>query len=946
MRPRTPPMSSIEFGRCRILVLRRQLLVDGRPVDLGGRVFDLLMTLIENRGTVMSKTGLMRRVWPGRVVEETNLMAAISALRKALGPDRDVIRTLVGRGYQFVSEIREPALAPAPPHLTNLPTAASALICRETALSEISAMIMQHRLLTLSGAGGIGKTRLAIDTGRNLLPRFPDGVWIADLAPLADPDLVPATVAVALGLSSSGMAAGQIADSVGIKHTLVVLDNCEHVISVAARMASELLRAGPNIFVLCTSREPLRTEGEWVYQVQPLDVPEEDAKTLDDILATGAGKLLLMRARAAQPHFQPDASVAARLAVICRRLDGMPLAIEFAAARTAVLGVEDVAVGLDQRFRLLTGGRRTALPRHQTLRATLDWSYELLAENDRQALCRLAVFAGEFTLEAARAILVDTEVSAHDVEEHVAVLAHKSLLSVHHRGAVARYRMLETTRAYALEKLAERGELTQFAQRHAQYHLVIFKRATVEWRTRPLAEWSHDYCHLIDDARVALDWAFSSGGDPAMGAELTVAVVPIWTHLSLLEELTKRAEHALRTVTSNPPSDPRHEMQLSAVLSHALVHTRGMEPKGQAACRKALAIAEQLHDTEYQLVALADLCKRALGRGHCGAALSLAQEFCRVAAIRGDPSALNVGDVMTGYARLLMGNPSEARRHIESVLSREISANRRFLLDDFEIGFVAGTRARALWFQGFPDQAVRIVTKTADDAILANHAITLGDVLGLSACPIAILVGDWVEAQRWVKLLLDLPKMGPWYQSWARSLQAALLIKRGEVDCGVQALRDALRENSKINHTIYEVVLTVILAEGLGASGQVPAALTLINETLAQSNANDALWFMPEQLRVKGELILLTGVPDAAAEAESYFVQSLELARRQKALSWELRTATSLAHLRQRQCRSSDGMEVLQPVYARFTEGFDTADLVAARTLLGTLRGLHAPAAP
>src|SRR5882757_6555437 len=294
-----------------------------------------------------------------------------------------------------------------------------------------------------------------------------------------------------------------IATSIGSKHILLVLDNCEHVIKVAARMAEELVRAGPKVFVLCTSREPLRVEGEWVYHVQPLDVPAEVVLTLEEVLRTGAAKLFLMRACAAQPGFQTDPSVAASLGAICRRLDGMPLAIEFAAARAAVLGVKEVALRLDNRFRLLTGGCRTALPRHQTLRATLDWSYELLAEPDRQALCQLAVFAGDFTLEAASAILSDTEVAASDVIERVACLIEKSLLSARTSGAVAHYRMLDTTRAYALERLAERGELERFARRHAQYHLAVLNRATEEWRTRSLAEWSSDYCPVINDARVA-----------------------------------------------------------------------------------------------------------------------------------------------------------------------------------------------------------------------------------------------------------------------------------------------------------------------------------------------------------------------------------------------------------------------------------------------------------
>jgi predicted ATPase len=938
--PGDRPESNIEFGRFKILVQRRELLADGQRVDMGGRIFDLLMALIESRGRVVSKDELMRRVWPGRIVEENNLQAGISTLRKALGADRDLVRTVAGRGYQFVHEVRESESIPVSRRLTNLSAPTSPLLCREAALAEVSALVMEHRLLTLSGAGGIGKTRLAVETARNLLTHFPDGVWIADLAPLSDPELVPASVAVALGLASLEMTAERIASSVATKHILLILDNCEHVINVAAGTADQLVRAGPKVFVLCTSREPLRVEGEWVYQVQPLDVPKEDALTLEDVLQTGAAKLFVTRAHAAQPRFQLNPTVAVSLGAICRRLDGMPLAIEFAAARASVLGVDEVALRLGNRFRLLTGGSRTALPRHQTLRATLDWSYELLAEADRQALRHLAVFATDFTLEAAAAILSDTEVTSSDVIERVAGLVEKSLLSVRTSGALAYYRMLETTRAYALERLGECGELERFARRHALYHLDVLSRATAEWRARPVAEWSSKYCRLIDDARVALDWAFSASGDLAIGAELTVAVVPIWIQLSLLQEWAKRVEEALRVVASSARGDPHQEMQLRAALGAALIHTKGCEPEGDAAWRKALAIAEELEDREYQLAALFGLYKRRLIMPECSEAHSFAQRFCDLAASWDDQSALNWGHVMMGYLLLVMGDQSGAHRHLDSIIDYETSQKSRLPLHEHDSEAFGVALGPVLWFQGFPDQAARIATRTVDDAIVAGHVTSLCHVLGLLAWPIAILVGDLVEAQRCAKLLLEMPVQKPlFYQSWARGLEGGLLIRRGELHRGVQVLQTALDEHRRTNSKLHRAILTVILAEGLGDMGRVPAALAVIDEALAESDMTEARWYMPEQLRVKGELLQLSGAANAAAEADGCYAQSQALARRQGALSWELRAATSLARLRQRQGRTAEAIDVLQPVYARFTEGFHTADLLAASSLLGTLRG-------
>src|SRR5215469_7481848 len=394
--------ASIQFGRFTVEPHRRELLADGRPIKLGGRAFDLLMALIEASGTVVGKDVLLDRVWPNRIVEENRLQNQVSALRRAFGADHDLIRTIAGRGYQFTGEIRarsgdaagqwdvrEPTGDPAPAHPpANLPERVSELIGREKDLGEIRNLIAERRLVTLTGVGGIGKTTLGFEVARLLLPEFADGIWVAELGPLSDPGLVFVTVATALGLelTAGATSPGRVADALGSKKLLLVLDNCEHVINAAASMAEALLRTNPSTRVIATSREPLRAPGECIYRVLPLGVPAEGAEDPDEVLRHGAARLFVARARDADPHFSLDSGAAAAMAAICRRLDGMPLAIELAAARTASLGLEGLASRLDDRFRLLTGGRRTALPRQQTLRATLDWSYELLSEPERVVL--------------------------------------------------------------------------------------------------------------------------------------------------------------------------------------------------------------------------------------------------------------------------------------------------------------------------------------------------------------------------------------------------------------------------------------------------------------------------------------------------------------------------------------------------------------------------------
>jgi predicted ATPase len=320
-------------------------------------------------------------------------------------------------------------------------------------------------------------------------------------------------------------------------------------------MAEALLRANPSAHVMATSREPLRAEDEYLYRVPPLAVPAEGTENMEDLLKYGAVRLFVARVRATEPHFAPNQRIAAATATICRHLDGIALAIELAAARATALGVKGVAAHLDDRFHLLIGGRRTALPRHQTLRATLDWSYDLLPERERVVFRRVSIFADRFGLKTATAVASSAEIAASDVIDCVANLVAKSLIMADAPDATVRYRLLETTRAYAREKLAESGELGQVARTHAEHYRNIFERAQTEWETRPTVEWLAAYGRRIDDLRAALDWCFSPYGDTSIGVALTVASVPLWRQLSLMEECRGYVERALSCVGPGSEGD-------------------------------------------------------------------------------------------------------------------------------------------------------------------------------------------------------------------------------------------------------------------------------------------------------------------------------------------------------------------------------------------------------
>lgn len=528
----------VHFGRFRLAPHRRELLADGVLVPIGGRALDVLIVLIEARGKLVTKDEFLDRVWCGTIVEENTLQFQISMLRKALGEDNGFIKTISGRGYCFIADIETPAdQEPAPadqgivaaPHVpdlppsTNLPALTSDLVGREAQLSELADVVATHRLVTLSGIGGIGKTRLGLELARRLLPKFPDGVWLAELGSLSDPDQVLPAIAGVLGLADTPASPERLAAALASKHLLLMIDNCEHLIGAAARVAEALLHAGTSLRVIATSREPLRADGEFVCPVPALDVPEEGADDAEDVLRHSAVRLFIARARAAGLGLSLDARCGATITKICRRLDGIPLAIELAATGAAVLGVDGVASRLDDRFSLLTEGRRTATARHRTLRATFDWSYELLPERERLVMRRLAIFPGGFTLQEAEAVVGDSDDAEDEITSQVLGLVGKSLVIADVRGSEPRYRLLETTRAYGLEKLGASGEFEGTAQRHAEYVGSRQELFAFEHGARSTAERFADCGRGIGEVRAALEWAFLPGGDATMDAALTPA---------------------------------------------------------------------------------------------------------------------------------------------------------------------------------------------------------------------------------------------------------------------------------------------------------------------------------------------------------------------------------------------------------------------------------------
>jgi predicted ATPase len=787
------------------------------------------------------------------------------------------------------------------------------------------------RLITIVGPGGVGKTTTALAVGEALARTY-DKVWFVDLSATEDPALVPSVFGTVLGISlpSKDPISGLLS-FLHVRHDLILLDNCEHVIACVAELVERIACGTSHVGILATSREPLLAKGEYVCNLPPLTCPPESSVlTVKEALAFPAVQLFVERAVSGMENFALTSGNAAAVVSLCRRLDGLPLAIELVASRVSSFGVDALAQAFGDDLLLTAKGRRTARLRHQSLRSTLEWSYRILPTVEQITLRRLSVFRGWFSAESALAV-VSSGASSGSSLDAVMSLESKSLLAVDVTGAVIRYRLLHTTRAYAVTKLMDSGERDEILRRHAEHIRDLLESGLEHWEGMKRSEWVGQYGVLIDDVRAAQDWAFGAG-NLELGAALTVAALAFGFQLSLIDETISRAKLAMAILQKLASPKLVWEMRINNILVSLLASIGAPPVQILTANSRALEIAEQLGDYRYRIEPLTSLTVTHLERGNYGASLGHLESLQAAARDADDAMAILIADRVEAQARHYVGDHDRARLLAERVL-RQSSGLSPMVYGPVQMDRQVSMRiilARTLWLTGLADQAQKVIDEAVSRSIV-DGSIAHCHTLAVGACPIAFWRGDTSAALEASRALVAASRRF----SLHKYLQLGLCYERS------LRILDAQRDQTSVanDEPIQDDLVVGLYRDNL---------LTTCDywfDSMALERARQELcgWATPEVLR-RGAMKSLREEAADLRCIEASLSESLRIARGQRALAWELRTSISLARVRHAQGRTSHALAELKFVFDRFEEGHDTRDLVVAAMLLDSLGRKSTPA--
>lgn len=896
---------SFTFGPFRLQPLERLLERDGVPVAIGSRAFDLLTVLVEKGGAVVSKRELTDRAWPETIVDEVSLRVHMSSLRKLLGEASgggQYITNVTGRGYTFSVPVRQDPqterqvdfIVPEPTDVS-LPPLPTRMVGRDHVVQEVSRQLLDCRFLNIVGAGGMGKTTVAVATAHTVRSRFPAGVFFADFTAVAEGELVASTMATLLKIpvGTSDITAG-IASFIREKQLLLVLDNCEHVVEHVARFTEDIVTRCPGVHLLTTSREALRVVGEHVFIIPPLETPPPGSSLSSEELQNyPAVRLFLDRAYASGADRDPSEAEVAVAADLCRRLEGVALAIELVAGRAGVRGLLKMPELLDHRFGIHWQGRRTALPRHQTMAALHDWSYNLLTHHEKLAFRRLGWIAGAFTADAALAVTAFTDIV--EATKVIEGLADKYLLARPPAiDGAFRFRMAETTRAYASQKLQQvhPGELRETALLHANYYLSILREGLAKASTFNTTGIATSHPDALPNIRQALRWSFESTGDTTVGVQLAAACGPLLLEQSLLEECYRWASLGLEAM-SDGVRGTIEEAHLQQSLAIAGIIVR--EGKGQVAraFTRALEIAREQDNKRMQLDVLAGFNIFVMRAGDCHQGLKIALDCEHLLKDMNDPYAEDLVQWMLGVAYSYAGELALARHYLE----RSCTEHKPYSGTANLCVFTQRTRAyvqfaRVLFLQGSETLARRIATKGVDDAAAYGHPIPHCIALAYAAST-AIWLGDREEAASFIGTLRHVSKEHSLaaFHAVSRGLEAELAIRSGQAEDGVAIMGEVLEIMEAENHHHMTVSFRAALAEGLFDMGNYSRALSVIDQAIESANAGGEKFQLADMYRLKALIASRVGGQAPLVDSKKFTESARQLAEKQGAKAFLLRLA-------------------------------------------------------
>ncbi|MDM0066741.1 winged helix-turn-helix domain-containing protein [Variovorax sp. J31P207] len=868
---------------------------DGQPVRLGSRAIGLLIALVGRAGEVIGKDELLAAVWPDVVVDEASVRVHMSILRKALGSPGaqdgclEWIANIPLRGYRFLGRVHGELvqIAGVAPSIhasqggtsAALPARFSRLVGRDVELERLLAMLAASRLVTVAGAGGVGKTSVAICVAARYRDLWGAQVRFVDLAPLTSQDHVPTTMARAIGVRGGMPDIEQaMVQSLEGEATLLLVDNCEHVIERLSPLLDRFLAALPRLKILATSREVLRVGGEHVFRLMPLAVHSDRPSSLAHALRSPAVRLLVERAEAAGASAFDDAS-SGPLTRICHQVDGIPLAIELVAARLGAQPASDLAFRLDDHMRLHSTAGRAVLARHRTLAATLDWSIGLLSDPELLLFRRLSVFRAFFDIEAALSVAanaLDPDVAS----DALLGLASKSLVVYDaDQAAHSPYRLLDTTRSYAHVLLVRAGERDSVAKSHALFMLDLMGIATADLAALDADAWTQRYRGYLDDVRAALDSCMDHHEDMTIPGALTVASAPLWFRMSEVSEYRDRVRAALDHVDAQKVPDRLTAGRLEIALYNALWHTGGTVPDMTQACERALACALEFKVKTLEFQARWGLCALNITRGAYAPALGHAEILSEFARHSTSAVTRNLSHRMLALASHFCGAFAEARVHAEAAADVD-DATRYNHANAFQPDArttALAILARTLWIQGDSRLAMDTAIRCMDEAEALGHTLSVCVAL-FWICPMAVWAGERSAARAWIDVMLQetRSKGFAYWHAWALCYDDAL--KLVEVDDPGAHIDAVAPRVLGMDEPRREMMVTFCDA-------------WLDDDLVDRAMRGEGQWSAAEVFRAAGRRLEQQG---NAVEAETFYLRARALAGAQGARAWELRAAEAL----------------------------------------------------